>query len=606
MTDKRRIFVLAAAFAGLAAVYLMRLFLLQGGGLPSAEKNGLVVQAVRQRQEVLVLDTGRGDFVDRYGAPITGGAIYGVAAFPAASGGRVDAAAARRLAAAMDVEYEMLADWLAGLKEPDWWRGADGNGPPAAFPEALDKAIRTAGVPGVYLLPYHIRYAGDKTGIHAIGFIGQHPELTARLYAPELARGDRSLSDTVGGIGLERSLDRLLQGAGPTVAYRSRSAEADTRGIRAADELKVKAPDNPYFPLTVVTTLDLGLQRKLEAYAARNGLKEGAIVVLDARNADIAAIVSRPELDPFSISEGADETVNRALRAAAPGSVFKLVTEAAALETGRLHPKETFHCEGEYGKYGLSCWLPGGHGRLTLIEALAQSCNVAFAEIAERLTADELDRTADRLGLGRRVGWQAAKSGEPPGPVGRLLEEEEAGRIFARIPRRRDGGLLAQTGIGQRDVSVTPLQAANLMVTLLHGGDVSAPRIVKEIRYADGRLMARLPARRAPSRFGRVSPATASALLQGMEAVVSAGTGKPLQRAQWRLAGKSGTAQAVAVNGAPVNHQWFVGYGPVESPRYAVAVLAGNRPAGSANQATALYRGVMDIIAAHEKASRSG
>ncbi|EXX84662.1 penicillin-binding protein, partial [Paenibacillus darwinianus] len=520
MTDKRRIFMLAGAFAVLAGVFLMRLFLLQSGGLPVADNNKLAVQAVKQRHEGLVLDTGRGDFVDRYGAPITGGTIYGVAAFPAALGGRADAAAARRIAAAMDVKYEKLADWLAGLHEPDWWRGVDGKGPPAAFSEAAGKAIRAAGFPGVYLLPYHIRYAEGLSGIHAIGFIGQHPELTARMYAPELARGARRLSDAVGGMGLERSLDRLLQGAGPTVAYRARSARSETRGMSTADELKVTSPDNSYYPLTVVTTLDLGLQRKLEAYAERNGLKEGAIVVLDARNADIAAIVSRPAMYPAAISPGEEETVNRALRAATPGSVFKLVTEAAALEAGRLHPKETFRCEGEYGKYGLSCWLPGGHGELTLTEALAQSCNVAFAEIAERLTADELGRTADRLGLGRTVGWQAAKSG---GPVGRLLEEEEAGRIFAQITDKRDGGLLAQTGIGQRDVSVTPLQGANLIVTLLRGGDMLAPRIVKEIRYADGRLMLDLPIRHAPSRFGRVSPATARALLQGMEAVVSDG-----------------------------------------------------------------------------------
>jgi cell division protein FtsI/penicillin-binding protein 2 len=164
---------------------------------------------------------------------------------------------------------------------------------------------------------------------------------------------------------------------------------------------------------------------------------------------------------------------------------------------------------------------------------------------------------------------------------------------------------MAQTGIGQRDAAVTPLQAANLVVTLLHDGSVLEPRLVSEIRYANGQLLAKLPRKAAPSQYGSIAPSTARALLRGMEAVVAHGTGRSIREGAWAVAGKSGTAQTVRA-GAARNNQWFVGYGPVEAPRYAVAVLVENRAPGLANQATALFRGVMDLVAARETAFRGG
>jgi len=148
-------------------------------------------------------------------------------------------------------------------------------------------------------------------------------------------------------------------------------------------------------------------------------------------------------------------------------------------------------------------------------------------------------------------------------------------------------------------VRMSPLQAANLVVTLLNRGRAMEPRLVSEIRYADGKRMAELPAHRAQSPDGRIRPSTAAALLRGMAAAVDHGTGRSIRQGAWAAAGKSGTAETIAA-GAVRNHQWFAGYGPVQSPRYAVAVLAANRPPGSAHQATKLFRGVMDIIAANE------
>ncbi|MNZ76999.1 Penicillin-binding protein 4B [compost metagenome] len=467
---------------------------------------------------------------------------------------------------------------------------------PVRLSEEKGRAIEALALNGVRVLPYRNRYLPDFEAKHAIGFISQHPEWLESNYAKELASGKRARNEQVGGSGLEKSLDRLLRGAGPTaVSYFIDGQRAPLHGL----DMRLTQSGSRYYPLQVWTTLDLAMQNALEAYADEQRLQKGAIVVLDARNADIVAMVSRPRLmiGQFRSSDGSD-WANHALRAVEPGSIFKLVTGAAALEAGVVGKHETFHCDGEYGKYGLSCWKEGGHGTLTLEEGLAQSCNIVFATIAERLQADQLKLVASALGVGQQVGWHRDKPFGPFNQPLRLLEEEEAGRLFAAgVPV--DGGVMAQSGIGQRDVRMSPLQAANLIVTLLNEGRVMEPRLVSEIRYAGGQRMVKLPVQRAHGPRGRIKPATARALLRGMEAVIDHGTGRSIRRGSWAVAGKSGTAETVTA-GAARNHQWFAGYGPAASPRYAVAVLAADRPPGSAHQATRLFRGVMDIVAREE------
>lgn len=242
---------------------------------------------------------------------------------------------------------------------------------------------------------------------------------------------------------------------------------------------------------------------------------------------------------------------------------------------------------------------------MTLAEGLAHSCNIVFASLAERLQPAQLERTAASLGVTGKIGWHSDKSSEPAARQLRLLEEEQPGRVFpsSAAGMIRDGGVMAQTGIGQRDVRISPLHAANLIVTLLNGGRVTEPRLVSEIRYANGQSMVRFP-RHAVKGNGRIGGETASWLIRRMEEVVDRGTGMTIRSGRWKVAGKSGTAETTKA-GAVRNHQWFAGFGPVESPRYAVAVLAAHRPPGSKHLATRMFREVMDIAASHEAASRS-
>ncbi|WP_036722111.1 penicillin-binding transpeptidase domain-containing protein, partial [Paenibacillus forsythiae] len=143
---------------------------------------------------------------------------------------------------------------------------------------------------------------------------------------------------------------------------------------------------------------------------------------------------------------------------------------------------------------------------------------------------------------------------------------------------------------------VTPLQAANLIVTLLHGGEVRAPRILSEVDFANGQKLMDLPPHLAPAAEGRISERTAKLLRFWMRRVVTDGTGRPLRDSRWALAGKSGTAETL-VKGAPRSNQWFIGFGPAEQPRYAAAVLVKNAAPGSSHTATRLFGEVMDLLA---------
>ncbi|MFD0960997.1 peptidoglycan D,D-transpeptidase FtsI family protein [Paenibacillus chungangensis] len=566
-------------------------------------KDGWKRYAVTQRQRQLVLDTGRGDFLDRYGNPITGETYDALAFFPVFPSIEGNRTALRQLAEVLHTEEGVIARFWEGLHEPKFWPRTGSDKPMQLQQEQAD-AIKRLRLDGVKVLAYRNRYRSEFAAKHFIGFTSQHPEWVALRFQKELASGKHHLTEQVGGTGLEKSLDSYLHGIGPlSISYFMDGRNKPLSGL----DMRLIAPRNPYYPLQVVTTIDLELQNKLEAYALHSGLKEGAIVVLDAVSGDVTAMVSLPELYPdrFSTSDGS-EWINYALKAVEPGSIFKLVTAAAALEAVVAEREEHFHCSGEYGKYGLSCWKKGGHGDITMKEGLAQSCNIVFATLAERLKPAQLERTAASLGVVGQVGWYSDKRGDQAAARQlRLLEEEEPGRIFQSSGAQYtpDGGVMAQTGIGQRDVRISPLQAANLIVTLLNGGKVREPRLVSEIRYANGQSMVGFP-RHAVKGKGRIGAETASWLIRRMEEVVDRGTGMSIRSGHWKVAGKSGTAETTK-GGAARNHQWFAGFGPVESPRYAVAVLAAYRAPGSSHLATRMFREVMDIAASLETTSRS-
>lgn len=595
--NHRRLFSGLLILCGAVVILIVRLawvqLVMKNQHVPG-NKYSLAKMAEIQSEREVVLDTGRGRLFDRKGVPLAGETIWTAALFPqeeqaAEAEAEVQAepnerGPLHRLADILGVSYEQLMQRRNELKEPLLWPSPQGKAPLALSP-AQASEVNRLGIDGVTVLPFARRYDGHLSGGQWLGYLSEVNPKAQNKLPPAGLRVPKAGTD-----GLEKTLEPLLQGVGHTEA----SVQVDARGNRLPEiPIKVRAPGNPYYPLSFYTTIDKGLQTEIEKLAVQAGMKEGAIVVLDAASGDIAAMVSLPLYQPDRISPEGGEWNNRALQEAVPGSIFKIVTAAAALEAGATSPGETFVCSDQPDRYGLTCPLGKKHGALTLAQGFAVSSNPVFATLAERLSSAQLQSAALALGLGREIGWQ---SPDTLGlPLLKPLAGEQHGTIFTSL-LPGDSGARVQTAIGQRDVRMTPLQAANLVVTLLHGGEVHAPRILQKVTFANGQKLQDLPGHLAPSPAGRVSPATTRLLLSWLRGVVTGGTGRSLQRAVWPLAGKSGTAQTT-VKGLPRNNQWFIGYGPLDKPRYTVAVSVQNVAPGSPHLATKLFGQVFDLLA---------
>jgi len=585
-----RVFHILLLFTVAFAALGLRLVWVQTAA--GAELAKSAAASVRQRQVHVMLNDGRGNLVDRNGMRLTGASEDALLMLP---GGLdiLSPSERQRIADTLRMtEAKLLSIWPKAGEMPKWWGLAGASSEPVPLAVWQVEALRSIPSSAYVIADKTIRYPGDRIAAHLVGFTAEQPDRFKALYTDHAAIGSLPVSTPIGASGLELAFDRFLLGTGREfIAYHidGRGQPLTGLGIRHIRR------DNPYYPLQAVTTIDAALQRSLEELADRYPLQEGAVVVLDAVNADVLAMVSRPNYQAGQIPQHSADWQNRALSSIPPGSVMKTFIAAVALETGAVSPNETFICDGTYHKYGLTCWKEGGHGRLSFAEALAQSCNLVFAEVGERLDAFTLQQYAERLGLSGKIGWQGVSLID--GLEIRQFPEEQSNTIFGIDMSEVDGGVLAQTAIGQRDVSWTPLAAANWTITLLNGGAVAFPRAVSKLNYADGHAMEKYELQREKARA--LSPRTVYTLRGMMEEVAATGTGQSLAAAKWRLAGKSGTAETVK-EGVPAVHQWFVGYGPAELPRYAVAVVANYRPPGSKNLATAIFKDVMDLLAAYE------
>lgn len=585
---KKRIVWSLLILSALVGVLIIRLawvqLVLKDRNVPGAAYTMAQMAEIQSERET-VLDSGRGRLYDRSGKPLAGETVWTAAFFPQEERkGAADGPKLQRLATVLGVTYGELESRISGLKEPLLWPSA-GSRKPLALTQDQAEQVEQLELGYVRALPFARRYDGAASGRQWLGYLSEMSPAAAKQSPTGLR------VPLAGTAGLEKTLEPLLQGVGHTEVF----AQVDARGNRLpGSELKVRTPGNPYYPLSVYTTIDKELQERIEKLAVEAGMKEGAVVVLDSRSGDIEAMVSLPLYDPDHISPEGGEWNNRALQAAIPGSVFKIVTAAAALEAGLTSPEERFFCSGEFGRYHLSCPHGKEHGSLTLAQGFAVSCNTVFATLAERLSGAQLQASALALGLGRDIGWQAADTlGQP---LLRPLAGEQPGRIFSTLVPD-DAGARVQTAIGQRDVTMTPLQAANLVVTLLHGGEVRAPRILQRVAFRNGQTLQELPAHLAPASAGAISRGTSQALLSWMRLVVTEGTGKRLRSTQWPVAGKSGTAQTM-VKGVPRNNQWFIGYGPADHPRYAVSVAVENVDPESEHTATRLFGQIFDLLSA--------
>lgn len=351
-------------------------------------------------------------------------------------------------------------------------------------------------------------------------------------------------------------LDPRYGSQGIELAYDAALAGRATSGWSGAVRTELLREPSP--GADVRLTIDPAVQA---ASRAALGSRKGAVVALDPRTGDVLALVSVPTFDPGSLGTLGDTLLadpsapllNRATQGLyPPGSTFKVVTAAAALDAGIVTPDTIVDCAGEViiDGFPISCAnTPQGVGTYPFSDAFAYSVNAVFARLGVELGWQRLEAVAQRFGFG----------GHPQFPLETSVSQ-------VRSPgSARTSVLLASTAFGQGELLVTPLQMALVAATVANGGELPVPRIVLDIQR-DGRPISS-PSLPSPRRV--ISPAVAADLTALMRAVVERGQAAGVAIPGVPVAGKTGTAEV----GDGTAHAWFIAFAPVENPRVAVAVI---------------------------------
>ncbi len=451
--------------------------------------------------------------------------------------------------------------------------------------EVLEKVLEHSfELPGVLTEIRPLRsYPFGEHGAHLLGYLSEitEGELNSKTYS------DYRPGDFVGKSGLEKSLEGFLKGIDG-----ERRVEVDVQGKK----LRILKTLDPAPGNHVYLTIRHDLQQAAEEAF---GDQAGSAVVLDVRTGEVLAMVSKPGYDPALFARGITgqewiellqnprhPLTNRALKGQyPPGSVFKIVTALAALESGVAGAETSVFCSGDYkvGNRTFRCWKKQGHGHTNLKKALKESCDVWFYQAAQKIGIDRLSDMSRNLGLGQALG--IALEGERDG----LIPDRQW--KMQRFNQSWYHGETVITAIGQGYVLTTPLQLASLMATVANGGTVFRPQVIKRIEDIHGKVLFE-PAPEVLHATS-ISPANLQAVRQGLAAVVNepGGTAWMSRLEQVPFAGKTGTAQVVkqkerlkknqVVPYQLRDHALFTAYAPLEQPEVAVAVVVEHGSHGS-------------------------
>jgi cell division protein FtsI (penicillin-binding protein 3) len=423
-----------------------------------------------------------------------------------------------------------------------------------ARPRRVERTLRTDAT-FVYLArQVDIDVAGrlEALGLPGIGFLA-----VPKRYYPAGPLAPQVLGfvgvDATGLAGLEYEYEDTLAG---TPGERTVELAAD--GLPIADGREVLKPAIP--GRTLVTTLDREIQylaqQAIRDAVKRNGAKGGTIVVMDPRNGDVYAMASYPWFDPNHFAD-ADRGVVRD-RAVTdmfePGSVNKVVTAAAALESGAVDVHDVFHVPWLMRVGGYTVHDSHAHAvePMTLGEIVAYSSNIGSAMVAQRVGTPTLASVLARFGYGRPTGIGF------PGEAG------------GHVPPIQSWTDVTRTTISYgQGISMTPLQMAAVYAAVANGGTWVQPRLVRGTIGADGGFRPAPPG----ERHRVISTSTASMLTRMLAAVVETGTGGAAEIPGYQVAGKTGTARKL-VDGRYVQRYMasFVGFLPASSPRVVIAV----------------------------------
>jgi penicillin-binding protein 2 len=595
--DRRRAFTRRALLLATGKLSLLGLLLGRMYYLQVLESDQYRMLAEENRINLRLLPPPRGRILDRFGAEVAQNQRnFRVLLTPEQAGDVRETL--RRLAEVVSLTPEQVQRVL---------REAERQRPfmPVAVAENLSWEefagvnVHLPDLPGLNTDVGQVRHYpfGDRLA-HVVGYVAQVSE------AEQTGEPVLELPDfRIGKNGVEKVMDRKLRGR----AGNSR-VEVNAYG-RVIRELRRQEGEPGH---DVVLTIDAELQNWLMGRLAE---ESAAAVVLDVHSGEVLAMASTPGFDPGAFNRGLSQKAWRALvehprsplvnKAAAgqypPGSVFKMMVALAGLDSGIVGAGHRAFCNGtlQLGDHTFHCWRQkyGGHGWLDMHDAIEQSCDIYFYDVARRVGVDRIADMAMRFGLGQVPPIELV--GARPG-----LVPTRAWKMAITGKPWQQGETLI-TGIGQGYLLTTPLQLAVMTARLANGGLAVEPRLVR------GVLGENEPAAAPPPAMGL--PAAALELVQrGMDAVVNGPRGTARKAAldgPVRMAGKTGTAQVRRITKAERaqggklaadtpweerDHSLFVAYAPVESPRYASALVIEH--GGSGGNAALLTKEIMTEV----------
>lgn len=400
--------------------------------------------------------------------------------------------------------------------------------------EVADK-IRKLKLDGVYLVKESQRYYPFDTYMsHTLGYVG---------------------IDNQGLSGLELMYDKYLTGKDGAIKYFS-----DAKGNKLKlSEVYEKPQDGMNLTLTINKDIQASIERELDNAVTKYNPDRVIALAMDPNSGEVLGMSARPNFSPNNYKKYTTEEINRNLPIWAtyePGSTFKIITLAAALEEGKVDlEKDTYNDSGsiKVENATLHCWKHGGHGHETFLEVVENSCNPGFVILGQKLGKVKLFEYIKKFGFGSKTGID--------------LNGESTGILF---PMDKVGPVeLATTAFGQ-GVSVTPIQQVTAVSAAINGGILYKPYIVKSINEPETNTVIKQTKKTVVRKV--ISEKTSEKVRHALESVVSNGTGRTAYIDGYRVGGKTGTAQKVENGRYLVNNYIlsFIGFLPADDPQVVV------------------------------------
>lgn len=445
-------------------------------------------------------------------------------------------AVARDISKILDVDYE---DILAHASKKTSIERVHPEGRQLSY-EIAEK-INSLNYDGVYLVKESKRhYPYGNVLSHTLGYVG---------------------IDNQGLSGLELNYDKYLTGVDGAIKYFS-----DGKGHRLNLEEVYMAPQSGMnLTLTIDLDLQLAVEKELDNVIDMYDPEDALILAMDPKTGEVLAMANRPDFDPNHYQDYSIETINRNLaiwKTYEPGSTFKIVTVAASLEENEVNLfEDNYYDSGsiQVENARIKCWKKGGHGAQTFLNVVENSCNPGFVILGQKLGTERLFNYVNKFGFGIKTGIDLNGEGS-----GILFTLDRMGPVET-----------ATTAFGQ-GISVTPIQQVRAVSAAVNGGELLKPYIVKTVSEPETNATITENTKTVISNV--ISEQTSSMVRYALESVVANGSGRNAYIENYRVGGKTGTAQKVE-NGVYLQGNYivsFIGFMPADDPEIVVYVAINN------------------------------